>query len=258
MSNKQYVLGRGELYFDRMLSNTKTLTGERFLGNVTAFNISIESETLDHFDSTQGLRQKDDSVLLQINRTGAITTDNINADNLSLFIQGSSTTVTQTATPVVDFAINDITRDRYYQLGQTASNPTGVRGVSAVTVTGSGGTPVYALNTDYTLDAALGRIYIPATSTIPVGADILVDYTPAANSRDRISSASLGSIDGALRFVARNPKGPVRDLYIPYCSLTPSGELNFIGEEWLTMAFNLEIQKLNDTTEAIYIDGRPA
>ena len=258
MSNKQYVLGRGELYFDRMLANTKTLTGERFLGNVTAFNISIESETLDHFDSTQGLRQKDDSVLLQINRTGAITTDNINADNLSLFIQGSTTTVTQTATPVVDFAINDIVRDRYYQLGQTASNPTGVRGVSAVTVTGPGGTPVYALNTDYTLDAALGRIYIPATSTIPVGADLLVDYTPAANSRDRISSASLGSIDGALRFVARNPKGPVRDLYIPYCSLTPSGELNFIGEEWLTMAFNLEIQKLNDTTEAIYIDGRPA
>lgn len=258
MTQKQYVLGRGELYFDRMLANTKTLTGERFIGNVTAFNISIESETLDHFDSTQGLRQKDDSVLLQINRTGALTTDNINADNLSLFIQGSSTTVTQTATPVVDFAINDIVRDRYYQLGQTASNPTGVRGVSAVTVTGPGGTPVYTLNTDYTLDAALGRIYIPATSTIPVGADLLVDYTPTANSRDRISSASLGSIDGALRFVARNPKGPVRDLYIPYCSLTPSGELNFIGEEWLTMAFNLEIQKLNDTTEAIYIDGRPA
>lgn len=258
MSNKQYVLGRGELYFDRMLPNTRTRTGERFLGNVTAFNVSIESETLDHFDSTQGLRQKDDSVLLQINRTGAITTDNISVDNLALFVQGSATTVTQTSTPVVDFAINDIVRDRYYQLGQTLSNPTGVRNVSAVTVTGPGGTPVYTLNTDYTVDAALGRIYIPATSTIAEGADILVDYTPAANTRERISSASLGSIDGALRFVARNPKGPVRDLYIPYCSLTPSGELNFIGEEWLAMAFNLEIQKLDDTTEAIYIDGRPA
>lgn len=258
MTQKQYVLGRGELYFDRMLPSTKTLTGERFIGNVTAFNISIESETLDHFDSTAGIRQKDDSVLLQINRTGAITTDNINSDNLSLFVQGSATTVTQTSTPVVDYPINDIVRDRWYQLGQTAGNPTGVRGVSAVTVTGPGGTPVYVLNTDYTVDLTLGRIYIPSTSTIPVGADLLVDYTPAANTRDRISSASLGSIDGALRFIARNPKGPVRDIYIPYCSLTPSGELNFIGEEWLTMAFNLEIQKLNDTTEAIYIDGRPA
>lgn len=258
MTQKQYVLGRGELYFDRMLPNTRTLTGERFIGNVTAFNVAIESETLEHFDSTQGIRQKDDSVLLQINRTGAITTDNINSDNLSLFVQGSATTVTQTSTPVVDFAINGIVRDRWYQLGQTPSNPTGVRNVSAVTVTGPGGTPVYTLNTDYTVDAVLGRINIPATSTIPVNANILVDYTPAANTRDRISSASLGSIDGALRFIARNPKGPVRDVYIPYCSLTPSGELNFIGEEWLTMAFNLEIQKLNDTTEAVYIDGRPA
>jgi hypothetical protein len=258
MTQKQYVLGRGELFFDRMLPNTRTLTGERFIGNVTAFNISIESETLDHFDSTQGIRQKDDSVLLQINRTGAITTDNINSDNLSLFVQGSVATVTQTATPVVDYAINGVQRDRWYQLGQTAANPTGVRGVSAVTVTGLGGTPVYTLNTDYTVDLTLGRIYIPTTSTIAVNANILVDFTPAANTRDRISSASLGSIDGALRFVARNPKGPVRDIYIPYCSLTPSGELNFIGEEWLTMAFNLEIQKLNDTTEAIYLDGRPA
>lgn len=257
MSNKQYVLGRGELYFDRMLPNTRTLTGERFLGNVTAFTINIESETLDHFDSTQGLRQKDDSVLLQINRTGAITTDNVSVDNLSLFVQGSVATVTQTSTPVVDFPINGIVRDRWYQLGQTPANPTGVRNVSAVVVTGPGGTPIYTLNTDYTVDAALGRINIPLTSTIPVNANILVDYTPAANTRERISSASLGSIDGALRFVARNPKGPLRDLYVPYCSLTPSGELGFISEEWQAMAFNLEIQKLNDTTEAIYVDGRP-
>lgn len=257
MSNKQYVLGRGELFFDRMLPNTRTLTGERFLGNVTAFTMTIESETLDHFASTAGLREKDDSVLLQINRTGAITTDNVSADNLSLFLQGSVSTVTQTATPVVDFPINGIVRDRWYQLGLTPANPTGVRNVSAVTVTGPGGTPIYTLNTDFTLDAALGRLYIPATSTIPANANILVDFTPAANTRERLSSASLGSIDGALRFVARNPKGPVRDVYIPYCSLTPSGELGFISEEWLAMAFNLEIQKLNDTTEAVYIDGRP-
>lgn len=258
MPNKQYVLGRGELFFDRMLPNTKTRTGERFIGNVTAFSLSIESETLEHFDSTQGIRQKDDSVLLQVNRTGTLTTDNIEADNLALFILGDKATITQTATPVVDYAINGIVLDRYYQLGLTPSNPTGVRNVSAVTVTGTGGTPTYTAGTDYVLDAALGRIYIPETSTIAPGANILVDYTPAANTRERLSSASAGSIDGSLRFVARNPKGPVRDVYLPYCSLTPSGELNFIGDEWLSMAFNLEVQKLDDTTEAIYIDGRPA
>lgn len=258
MPNKQYVLGRGELYFDRMLPNTKTRTGERFIGNVTAFSISIESENLEHFDSTQGVRQKDDSVLLQVNRTGTLTTDNIEADNLSLFILGDTGTVTQTSGPVVDESIAVSARDRYYQLGVSPTNPSGVRGVSAVTVTGPGGTPTYSAATDYTLDAALGRIYIPPTSTIPATGNILVDYTRAANTRERLSSASQGSINGSLRFIAKNPKGPVRDVYLPYVQLTPSGELNFIGDEWLSMAFNLDIQKFDDTTEAIYMDGRPA
>lgn len=257
MSDKNYVLGRGELFFDRMLPNTKTLTGERFLGNSTVFNITIESEKLDHFSSTGGLREKDDSVVVQLNRTGTITSDNVSTDNLSLFVMGESTVVTQTATPVVGYSIPGIVKDRYYQLGRTAGNPSGVRGVTSVTVTGPGGTPSYAVDTDYVLDPALGRIYIPSTSSIAAGADLLVGYTPVANTRERISSASLGSIDGALRFIAANPKGPVRDVFLPYCSLAPSGELQFIGEEWVAMSFTLEIQKLDATTEAIYFDGRP-
>ena len=258
MPNKQYVLGRGELYFDRMLPNTKDKTGERFIGNVTAFSMSIESENLEHFDSTQGIRQKDDSVLLQVNRSGTLTTDNIEADNLALFILGDTAAVAQVATPVTNETITVGARDRYYQLGTTVTNPSGVRGVSAVTVTGVGGTPVYSAVTDYTLDAALGRIYIPPTSTIPATGSIRANYTPTANSRERLSSANAGSINGALRFVAKNPKGPVRDVFLPYVQLTPSGELNFIGDEWLAMTFTLDIQKLDDVTEAIYLDGRPA
>jgi hypothetical protein len=256
MANKQYVLGRGELYFDAMLPNTKTRTGERFIGNVTAFSVSIESETLDHFDSTAGVRQKDDSVLLEINRTGSLTTDNMDGSNFAIFILGTEGAVAQTATPVTGEAINDVTKDRFYQVGATAGNPTGVRGISAVTV--RKGVTVLVAGTDYDIDLALGRLYIrPGSVTIVNGDDLTIDYTPAANSREQLKSAAGASIDGSLRFVAKNPKGPVRDVYLPYCRLSPSGELQFIGDEWQAMTFEIDIQKLDDTTEAIYIDGRP-
>lgn len=259
MANKQYVLGRGELYFDAMTPNTTNKTGERFIGNVTAFSLTIESETLDHFDSTQGVREKDDSVLLQINRTGAMTTDNMDTENFALFILGATTTVTQANTPVIDEPINGVLVDRYYQLGVTTGNPSGVRGVSAVTVEDDA-TPTpatFVAGTDYVLDAALGRIYVKPGGAITAGTNLRVSYTPASNTRERIATGAGSKIDGGLRFVSQNPKGPVRDVYIPYCSLSPSGELPFIGDEWQAMTFNIDINKL-EGVEAIYIDGRPA
>lgn len=255
MANKQYVLGRGELYFDAMLPNTKTKTGERFIGNAPAFTVTIESESLDHFDSTKGVREKDDSVLLQINRTGSITTDNIATENLALFILGSSATRTVAGASVVAEPINDVVKDRFYQLGTSSTNAAGVRNVSAVAVK-KGATTLVA-GTDYTLDATLGRIYIMPTSvTVIAGDDLTVDYTVGAYTIEEIKSGATATIDGALRFIAKNPKGPVRDVYIPYCRLSPSGELAMIGEEWQSMSFDLEIQKLNDTTEAIFFNGR--
>lgn len=258
MATKQYVLGRGKVYFDAMLPNSKTRTGERFMGNVTAFNMSIESESLDHYDSTQGIREKDKTVTLQINRAGTLTTDDMNTENILLFILGESETVTQTATPVVDEEINGVLADRWYQLGASGSNPTGVRGVGSVTVTNDTGVTTYVADTDYTLDADLGRIYIIDGGAISDGDDLLVDYTPVANSRTRIASSASATLDGSLRFVATNPEGPKHDVYLPYCRLSPSGELPMIGDEWQAMSFNLDIQKYDDNTAAIFIDGEAA
>jgi len=50
--------------------------------------------------------------------------------------------------------------------------------VSAVTVTGAGGTPTYVANTDYTLDSTNGKLTLPATgSAITTSTSILVDYS---------------------------------------------------------------------------------
>lgn len=255
MANKLYTLGRGRLFFDPFLPNTKTKTGERYFGNTPSFSLTIESESLDHFDADDGVRVKDDSVLLELNRTGAFVTDNIDPDNVALFLLGSASTQVQAAATGATETISGVKKDRYYQLGATTGNPSGVRSVSNVVISvgGSGKTA----GTDFTVDAELGRIYIVPGGTIADGDALSVTYDVAAKSRQQIITAASSTIDGALRFVATNPKGTLLDYYMPYVRLSPNGEYALKGEEWQQIGFNLDIQKLDDSTESIYVDGRP-
>lgn len=248
LETKAYTLGKGEVYFDQG-------TGERYFGNTTEFNITIESENLDHFDSDHGIRTKDDSVVLQITRTGSLITDNISKENIALFFLGDVSVFTQVATPVVSEAvIPSAKKGYYYQLGKTAANPQGVRGVTAVSL--KKGVTVLVSNTDYTLDAALGRIKILESSATVSDADaITADYTPVVNTRDRITTNNATSLTGSLRFISFNPKGTQRDFYIPAITLRPTGDFALKGDDWQAAGFSVEINQ-NSNQAAIYIDGR--
>lgn len=251
------VLGRGELYFDPFVTGTTTKTGERYIGNTTELNINIESDKRDHFSSDRGIREKDRSVILELRRQGTFTTDNMATENLAMFLLGDVSTVTQTSGSVTGEGLADVIKGRYYQLGATSTNPQGVRGVSSVTV--KKGATVLVADTDYSLDATLGRIKIlTGSSTISDGDDLTVDYTRAANSRTRVATGASANIKGALRYISYNPEGEQRDVYIPYALLTPNGDLAMKGEEWQQASFNIEVQKLDTNTAAIYVDGRPA
>lgn len=255
MANKQYTLGRGRLYFDQFLPNTKTKTGERYFGNTPALSLTVESQSLDHFDSDAGIRAKDDSVLLELNRTGTFTTDNIDVENVALFYLGAASVGAQAAVGSHAETIADVKKDLWYQVG-SALHVSGVRNLSSVVLTKLPAT-VLVLNTDYELDAALGRFRIIPTGAVANGDDIGVACAVAAYSQNRIITAGASTIDGALRFLATNPKGALFDYYMPYVRLSPNGEYALKGDDWQQMSFNVDVQKLSDTVEAIYIDGRP-
>ena len=251
-SNKN-TLGRGRLLFDRFADGTTTKQGELYLGNTPEFNLNVEPETLEHFDSDGGLKTKDESVVLQFARSGSFITDNISLPNLALFFFGAESTVTQSATPVSDEAIT-VQKGRHYQLGALPANPPGVRDVSTVVVQDVTDTTTYVEDVDYSLEAAGGRIYI-----IPGGAisddDVLhIDYTPTANTRTRIISSDQ-SIDGALRFLSNNPKGDRNDHFFPKVQLTPNGDYALKGDEWQQLSFAVEILKLDDATSPHYVDS---
>lgn len=258
MATKQYTLGRGKLFFEQFVSGTLAGEGERYIGNTPEFNLTIESESLDHFNSDEGVREKDDSVLLELNRSANFTTDQISVPNLSLFLLGSHQQISETSQTSLTEQFT-VKQGLYYQIGQDSSNPSGVRGVTVTDVQiDPAGTPVQAtVDTDYTVDTETGRIYIVEGGGIADGDVIEVTYDVAASTRDQIITAADAEIDGALRFIAYNPKGPKRDWYMPQVRLSPSGDFALKGDEWQQIGFDVEILKLNSTTQGVYVDGRP-
>ncbi len=260
-----YTLGRGEIYFARKDPITGNLGGERYIGNTPAANLTAEEEKLEHFSSDRGIRIKDKSVTLQVNYTGTLEVDNIDYENVALFFLGETEQLTfaqttRTGEPVGLPGVG-VEKGMFYQLGMSAANPTGAKGIifpgtagTAFSLT-NGGTPLVA-GTDYVLNAELGRVEILATSTaVEDGDELTATYTIAASTRQRVISGST-AVAGALRYVAYNPEGRQIDYYMPSVSLSPNGDFALKSDEWQVIPFNIDVTKRDADTAAIYAEGR--
>jgi hypothetical protein len=252
-----YTLGRGKVYFARFLPGTTTPDGFFYIGNTPEFSLTIESEALDHYSSDEGIREKDDSVPLEVNRTGSMTTDNIDPKNVALFFFGADSTVTQSVVASAPFVINDIHAGHSYKLGSTGINPAGHFGINAtgLTVVKNPGSVTLNINTDYVIDLDMGIISFVAGGAAAEGDDVTVTYAIRASSRSRVLSGST-PVEGAMIYRTKNPKGADCAFYMPYCKITPNGDYALKGDEWQTIPLSLEILK-PAVGEAIYRDGVP-
>lgn len=161
-----YVLGRGVLYISEL---TASLPGAwRDLGNCTAFNVSQETETLEHASSRAGTKVVDKEVVLQRKFNIAFTLDEINAENAAEWLSGEKATSTNAA--VAGFTeyemIPAVALGRHYDL----KNSTGVRaqdidvtkltvesrGDTLATVTAAGGRTLTVVAADDTVTASSG------------------------------------------------------------------------------------------------------
>lgn len=252
-----YTVGRGKLFLARETSfNLFDQVGERYVGNSPGFTLNIESTALDHFGMDGGISELDASVTLSVNRSGTLTLDDISPDNLATFFLGTKATVAQAATPVTGETIDSVVQGLFYQLGATAANPQGVRGIGSVVVTDDGAVPVtFDVNDDYEVDPVTGRLYIVPGGAITSGTNLEVSYTPVASSRDRIISGST-PVKGRLRYIEDNPAGENRTFLLPYMEISPNGDFDLKGDTWRQMVFNLKPMKRTGMA-ALYIDGVP-
>jgi len=255
--NKQYVLGRGKVYFANFIPGTFVPDGFRYIGNTPEFSLNIESEELDHYDSDAGIREKDDSVALEVNRTGSLITDNIDPANVALFFFGEATVLTQSIVSSQTLTLESIKVGHTYKLGATIANPTGYFGINPTgfAVENAAATAL-VVDVDYTVDLVNGLITFIDASTLAIAdADIDVTFAVLGSTRSRVISGST-PVEGAMMYVTQNPKGADATFVLPYVKVTPNGDYALKGDDWQQLPLSLEVLKL-ETSEAIYRDGNP-
>lgn len=252
---KNYTLGKGTLHFNKFATGTKVGIGQRYIGNTPEIKLTSESESLEHFDSDQGIKQKDDSVLLSLSRTGSFTTDHISPANLALFFLGNESIVTAIAAVGSTSAFTGVQQGFRYQLGVSPSVPAGVRNVTNVVVTVAA--VAKTVGTDYTVDAATGGITVVPGGGIANAADMSVVFDVTATTYNRVVSAASAEIEGSLFYKSNNPKGLKFDYFWPYVTLKPDGDFSLKGDDWQQIGFTFQALKLDDNTEVVYINGRP-
>lgn len=267
---QKYTLGRGEVFFNKFKPGTNIGEGERYLGNTPEYSLTNDVETLDHFNSDRGLREKDESVLLEISSAGSMNCDNISGENVALFFLGNLLTKSATSVTAQKEVFTSWKRGLTLQLGTTDTTPTGVRKVSNVKVGKAASGAALNLSGDisaipgvtivdaagnYEVDLELGRLYLEPTST-EINGDIklVVQFDVAAQSREMVISSNA-VVQGSLRFVAYNAKGENKDYFFPKVTLSPDGDYNLKGDDWQSMGFTFEALKLPGR-ERVYIDIR--
>lgn len=254
-TTNNYTLGRGEVHFAQFRPGTTIPLGERYLGNTPAFSITASQENLDHYSSDRGVRVKDASVLLQLDYTGTLTTDNVDLTNLSYFFLGDKTTLTTVEVQVPSEVVGPVEQGLSYQLGTSTANPSGVRGLTAFSIKPASGTTAYVAGKDYAVDLVTGRVTILDGGAILDGSSPVATYTIGATTRDQVIAKSK-TIEGSLRYLSKNPQGAQIDYFMPQVKLTPNGDYALKGDDWQALTFNIEIIK-KGSLEAIYLDGQP-
>ncbi|NOR65429.1 MAG: hypothetical protein GQ468_05365 [Candidatus Scalindua sp.] len=215
------ILGSGKLYWDQE-NGAGNLSGhEIYLAETPGLALTASPERVEDWSSDGKIAEKHLDVAVKLTRDISFSIKDITLTNLALFLIGTRADIVQAATPIIgEVLTNSSVQGTYLQIGVNAS---GARGMSAVVIDDDA-TPA-VLDTDYSLDEALGRIYIIPGGGIVDGSVLDADYTPTVNTREQVTTDQLGAKFGALRFISDNTDGAERDYYWPKVSLNPDGEL---------------------------------
>jgi hypothetical protein len=232
-SSENLLLGKGSVYFDRFLVNTQTTQGMRHLGNVEAFELTTNDDTVEKYSSMVA----SSPLYKRVNRRRTvnlrITGGEFHPENLALFTMGTQSTLAQAATAVVGEAITATTIPGIYYKTKKLGP------ITAVAVRFGASTGV--LGTDYAIiDAATGLIRI-LPGTILTGA-VVMDYTPTsyatATSPQVVSGGAQGVIEGRVLFIGDPAAGPKVMVNVWRSSINPDGNLALIGDDYASMGLN--------------------
>lgn len=219
-------LGRGAFYFDRFLAGTTTPTGERHVGNVSKIELVTTDDVKEAYQNMTSSAGLYATVNARRKVELKVTGDEYSLENIALILMGDTGKLAQTGSSVTDETVTASAKQgRYYA--------TDYRKISAVTVKGGvSGATAKVLNTDYTVDAVSGRIYVVPGGGIADGDIIKVSYTYATISLDVVKAGTQSKIAGYVRFVGDPAAGPTYELECWNAQFNPDGPLALIQDDY--------------------------
>jgi len=223
----------GNVFLDRIVSGSRT--GEH--GPINATSFSVNPGSADKIDRISYLRdsfgQALDSVVFPGVATLSIETDDAAADILQYALLGTLSDVNAISGSVVTGAPESIVARLGYWTKLAH------RAVSNVVVRHTSDTPVYTVGTDYTVDATSGMIKFLSTGTVTDGQTVEVLYAYGALSSRQIIAATETEIRAYVRLEGKNLANQKKVSVICHeAVLTPSGELNLGGKEFITFGLS--------------------
>lgn len=260
---EDYNLGRGRIYLAELDATTGLPLAYRDVGNVPEFNVSLEVETLEHQSSRQGLKVVDKEVVISQKANISFQFDEINFENLALFLSGETASFTNpaftasiTAQQIAAagawskgawYELRDSNGDRLYDLDSVGGTLSIEYGATPTAMT---------INTHYTVDYKMGMVFIKAGAPGTPATDVLqFDYASAGTpveteTIDEVRGLTQSSAIVALKFISENPadEDHVTELQVHKISLKSEGDLALIGDEWTTGQIQGAAEKNEDAS----------
>ena len=232
------VLGAGEIFIDRYDDDDNPTGGEVYLGDSVGMTLSVTTERTT-IQSGDGAVARDlvDQVR-SVTRTLGFTLHDSSPENWAMFLIGAEGSQTIAAAEATT-AIASMQVGKWYQLGQTAANPSGPGKINAVvegkvksaTASASPGALDNGDFAKFEFDLETARVRIKEALTgNKVKVEIAFTPSEARTIKQAKGSAAATQITCAIRYLevsglAGGAKG--RNLYARKCNLIPSGEAAF-------------------------------
>lgn len=270
-----YKLGRGRFYLAPFAADAGGVlkpTGKyRYVGNTPEASLALETESLEHTSSEEGINQVDATVQLSVNRTLTLVTDHIDLNNLAMFFLGEHAKVSIVAAHSQKQTFPTVSHGEIVQVGVTDANPLGFRNLRGAAENAAAGTkPTLAVvvnpddrsadvdlveGTDYETDLENGIIQFleGGNAAIDGAKGVEIEYGYPAQSYERVISKGA-SVEGSLRYVENNPRGRNDTLVMPRVAFSPNGDFALKAQEWMQIPMTGRVLKPANS-EALYING---
>lgn len=215
------------------------------LGNIASLSTTRNTETLDHYRSCTGKREKDRTEVVSEEISFSISLDELhNRDVLDLILGATGSADWTQNTSSSNSQNITVALDRYFQLEVSS---TAARKVTINSVTN--GTVTLTEDTDYLVDTDSGLILFKSTSSNVSASDtVTVDFDAAAIDGDQINPLTENGaveLDGVI-IKLKDTQGKVQLYTFDNASIVNAGDMAINDQDWSTA--QLEITVLSDGT----------